>query len=79
MDLQVPDEESMVRVAVADLDERFSSVDRLRIESTVRRTVHDWIVRARIKTYVGIIAERHARAEIARFERSGVVRVPGSP
>jgi hypothetical protein len=68
MDLQAPDEERMVRVAVADLDDRFTSVDRSRIESTVRRVVHDWFVQARVKNFVGIIAERHARAEIEMLE-----------
>jgi hypothetical protein len=68
MDLQAPDEESMVRVAVAELDDRFTTVDRSRIESTVRRLVHDWLARARIKTFVGIIAGRHARSEIETIE-----------
>jgi hypothetical protein len=68
MDLQAPDEESMVRVAVADLDDRFDSVDRSRIESTVRRVVHDWFLRARVKRFVGIIAARHARSEIEEFD-----------
>jgi hypothetical protein len=64
MELQALDEESMVRVAVADLDDRFVSVERSRIEGTVRRLVHEWFERARVKNFVGIIAERHARAEL---------------
>ena len=58
----------MVRVAVADLDIRFTSVDHSRIESTVRRIVHDWLGRARVKTFVGVIAARQARSEIERLE-----------
>ncbi len=64
MDLQAPDEETMVRSAVADLDDRFANIDPSRIEATVRRLVHSWFSRARVKTFVGIIAERHARAEL---------------
>ena len=62
MELQAPDEESMIRIAVADLDGRFASIDRARIEGTVGRLVHEWFERARVKNFVGIIAERHARA-----------------
>ena len=69
MDLQAPDEETMVKVAVADLDDRFESIDKDRIESTVRRLVREWLGRSRIKTFVGIIAERHARAELANATR----------
>ena len=68
MDLQAPEEERMVRVAVAELDDRFSSVDHSRIESTVRRLVHDWLEGSRVKAFVGIIAERHARSEIENFD-----------
>jgi hypothetical protein len=64
MDLQAPDEESMVRFAIADLDREFADVDRSRIEATVRPLVRIWFSRARVKTFVGIIAERHARAEL---------------
>jgi hypothetical protein len=64
MELQAPDEESMIRVAVADLDDRFASIDRSRIEGTVRRLVHEWFTRAHVKLFVGIIAERHARTEL---------------
>ena len=64
MDQQVLDEEAMIRVAVADLDGRFASIERARIERTVRRLVHEWFERARVKNFVGIIAERHAREEL---------------
>jgi len=66
MDLQTPDEETMVKVAVADLEDEFATVDPSRIEATVRRLVHSWFTRARVKSFVGIIAERHARAELER-------------
>ena len=78
MDLQSPDEETMVRVAVAELDDRFSAVDHARIESTVRRLVHDWSARSRVQAFVGIIAERHARSEIEKFEKRGEKQVVGS-
>jgi hypothetical protein len=64
MELQAPDEEAMVRGAVADLDDRFATIDRSRIEGTVRRLVHEWCARSRVKSFVGIIAERHAREEL---------------
>jgi hypothetical protein len=64
MELQPSDEESMVRVAVADLGRRFAGVDESRIETTVRRYVHEWLARARVKTFVGVIAQRHAREEL---------------
>jgi hypothetical protein len=64
MELQAHDEESMIKVAVSDLDDRFASIDRSRIEAVTGRLVHEWFARARVKTFVGIIAERHARAEL---------------
>lgn len=56
----------MIRVAVEDLDNRFESIERSRIEATVRRLVREWFGRSRVKQFVGIIAERHARAELQR-------------
>jgi hypothetical protein len=67
VELQAPDEETIVKFAVADLDARFASIDRPRIEAIVRRLVRLWLARARVKTFVGIIAERHARAELQRL------------
>ena len=69
MELPAPDEETMVRAAVADLDQRFASIDRPRIESTVRRLIGEWLAQSRVKTFVGIIAERHARTELRKFGR----------
>jgi len=60
----------MIRVAVADLADladRFASIDTSRIDVIVRRLVSKWFARARVKTLVGIIAERHARAELQRI------------
>ena len=74
MDLQPPDEETMVRVAVADLENRLEAVDPSRIEATVRRSVHALCTRARVKSFVGIIAERHAQAEL---EKVGTASVDG--
>jgi len=75
MELQTPNEEAMIRVAVADLDDEFTSVDRSHIEATVRRVVRDLFVRARVKIFVGIIAERQARTELqhARAESESPV------
>jgi hypothetical protein len=69
MELQARDEEAMIRVAVADLDDQFASIDRSRIEVTVRRLVREWFGRARVKIFVGIIAERHARTELQQALR----------
>ena len=63
-DLAPPDEETMVRVAVADHDGRFPELARARIETVVRRLVQRWHTRARIKTFVGIISWREARSEL---------------
>jgi predicted GNAT superfamily acetyltransferase len=67
MDLQAPDEETIIRVAVADLDDRFVSIDRSTIEEVARPLVRDLFEHARVKAYVGIIAERRARDELHRI------------
>jgi hypothetical protein len=54
----------MIRVAVADLDRRFTALEPQRIEDAVRGQVGVWWNRARVKTFVGIIAERHARDQL---------------
>ncbi len=59
----VPDEQAMVRAAIANLVDRFA-IDPNEVESTVQRLVREWFERARVKTFVGIIAERHARTEL---------------
>lgn len=75
MNLQAPDEEAMIRISVADLDHRFATVDRSRIDEIVRRLVGALFARARVKTFVGIIAERHAREELREI---GAERARGS-
>jgi hypothetical protein len=60
------DEEAMIRAAVANLGDRFA-IDAREIEATVRRFVTEWFECARVKTFVGIIAERHARMELQRL------------
>jgi hypothetical protein len=69
MEPHAPDEETMVKVAVTDLDGRFESIDRSRIEATVRPLVRDLFERARAKTFVGIIAERRAKSELKKLAR----------
>ena len=78
---QAPDEEAMVRVATAELDRRFATIDHARIEGTVRRLVREWIGRSRVTSFVGIIAGRHARAELeatAGVDASATVAPPGN-
>jgi hypothetical protein len=72
IDTATPDEATQVDVAVADLRDRFPEVGPDHIESTVRRLVHQWFLQARITTYVGIIAGRQARAELAALGTRGV-------
>jgi hypothetical protein len=67
MEPQAPDEETMVNVAVTDLDGRFESIDRSKIEATVRPLVRELFTRARVKTFVGIIAERRAKAALKQL------------
>ena len=81
MEPQAPDEETMVKVAVADLKDRFRSIERSKIEATVRRLVRELLSRARVKTFVGIIAERRARAELKKISPEtdpGSVKNPAS-
>jgi hypothetical protein len=70
MDPQAPDEETMVKVAVTDLDDRFESIERSKIEATVRPLVRDLLARAQVKTFVGIIAERRAKTELKKLARA---------
>jgi hypothetical protein len=66
VELQPPNEEGMVRTAVVSLAERFDAIDSDRIEETVRRSVDELYGQARVKSFVGIIAERRAREELRR-------------
>jgi hypothetical protein len=72
MELPEPDEDAMVRVAVSHLADRFPGTARSRIEAIVRRCVSTWNRRARLKSFVGVIAERHARRELERSEGEAV-------
>jgi hypothetical protein len=70
MEPQPPDEETMVKVVVAGLDDRFEAIDRSKIETTVRLLVRDLLAQSRVKTFVGIIAERRARTELGTQARA---------
>ena len=59
----------MVRVAVATVDRKCRSDDHQHVEDAVRRHVHELFGQARIKTFVGVIAARHALEEL-RGERA---------
>ena len=63
------DEEAMVRMAVATVDRKCRSDDHQHVEDAVRRHVHELFGQARIKTFVGVIAARHALEEL-RGERA---------
>jgi len=54
----------MVRVAVAAVDRKCDSDDHQHVEDAVRRHVHELFGQARVKTFVGIIAGRHALEEL---------------
>jgi hypothetical protein len=56
-------EEAMVRVAVADLERRVDA-DRERVEQTVRKHVDALFDQSRIKSFIGILAERRALQEL---------------
>jgi hypothetical protein len=64
VEIPTADEASMVRAAVSNLEERFATIDHDRIASTVQRRVQERCANARVTTFVGIIAEREARAEL---------------
>jgi len=70
MELRTPDEEAMVRVATANLEDRFADEGHGHLEGTVRRVVHEWYATSRVKTFVGVIAERHARNELYAERRA---------
>jgi hypothetical protein len=67
VELSESDEATAVRVAVAHLDARFPSLDRAEIESVVRPRVRDRFEHSRIKSFIGILAERDARTELERI------------
>jgi hypothetical protein len=65
----VSDAEAMVRTVVADLERRFTGCDREHVERTVRKHVDTLFEHARIKMFVGILAERRALEDL-RSERA---------
>lgn len=67
MDDTPQDEAKIARVVTAHLDARFPSVGTEQIEAIAERRVHERFAHARIKNFVGILAERDARAELLRL------------
>jgi hypothetical protein len=61
-----PDEDALVRVASANLKDRFEQVEPQHIEWVVRRAVKALCDRSRVKAFVGILAERRARRLLER-------------
>jgi hypothetical protein len=64
--VEVPaqDENTTIRIATERLDDRFDEVPRREIEATVRRRLRELAARSRVHSFLGIIAERQARAEL---------------
>src|SRR5262245_20311345 len=71
MDLKPPSEDAMVHTATVGLERRFPTVSKPRIEDVVRRWIRKIRARARVQTFVGILAERRARAELQREIQRG--------
>jgi hypothetical protein len=71
VELRAQDEDSTVRVATERLNDDFDQVSRAEIEATVRRRFRVLSARSRVHSFLGIFAERHARAELVdRVARS---------
>jgi hypothetical protein len=70
MEPQPLDEDSIVNRATDELRDQFADLDGRHVEETVRRVVHDSYVNARVKNYVGVIAQRRARDELQQLERN---------
>ena len=66
MELKAPDEDAMIRAAVADLESQFDAVSTPVIDAVVRRHMDRRFAQSRVKTYLGIFAERDARAELQK-------------
>ena len=67
VELKPPSEDALISVVVADLAERFPSIDHARIEAIVRPIVTECFTEASVKTYVGIIAERRAWKQLRQL------------
>jgi len=65
VELPAQDEDTTVRIATDRLKEDFDEVPRAQIESTVRRRLRELCARSHVRTFVGVIAERQARTELA--------------
>ena len=70
MELQPLDEDSIVNRATDELRDQFADLDGHHVEETVRRVVHDSYANARVKNYVGVIAQRRARDALQQLERT---------
>jgi hypothetical protein len=66
MELKPPSEDAMVHTASAGLERRFPTVSKPRIEDVVRRWIRKLRARSRVQAFIGILAERRARAELQR-------------
>jgi len=58
-----PDTDAIVRAAVSDLAPRVDA-DRDRVEQAVRKHVDELFEHARVKTFVGVLAQRRALVEL---------------
>ena len=67
MELSPSDPTTAIRVAVANLDARFPSLESSQIESIVRRRVEELFAQSRVKNFVGILAERDARNQLLQL------------
>ena len=70
MELEGSNDDIAVRIATAALADQFARLERSHIEATVQRHLDELHARARVTTFIGIFAERHAREELQKLERS---------
>lgn len=70
MDLGAQDETAMAQLAARDLQQQFTEVNADDVDALVREFVQRRFEAARIKAFVGVLAERDARAEIKRQLRT---------
>jgi hypothetical protein len=66
MELQQPNEETLVQNATDSLNSMDPTADRGRVERRVREIVHDLCAHSRVKNFIGVIAERRARDELRK-------------
>ncbi len=70
MEPQSSDDDIVVRITAAALTNQFTTLDQSQIEATVQRHFTELRAQARITTFVGIIAERHAHEELRTLDGS---------